>query len=285
MIKQKTIKQPVTIEGVGLQTGNKVTLNLKGSPANSGINFIRADLPNKPLLNIQSVNLKDCEPQGIERRTTLGIGPLQVETTEHLMAALWGGSIDNIVIELNNVELPGLDGSAKIFLDLLKKGGITEQDAPKKNLKINEVVWCKGDDSLIAIFPDDSFRISYTLSYKDTSIGTQFLSLVLDKENFESEIAPARTFCLEAEALQLLKQGFGKGANCDNTLVIGKNGPIKNVLRFPNEPVRHKILDLLGDLYILGASIKGHIVAIKSGHELNMELVKKIQNLKLKSQN
>lgn len=277
MIKQRTIKEPVTIEGIGLQTGNKVTLNLKSSPANSGINFIRSDLPNKPLLNIQSIDLRDSAPQGIERRTTLGFGALQVQTIEHLMAALWGLSIDNIVIELDNVELPGLDGSAKTFLDILKKAGIIEQDAPKKNLRIDEAIWCKGDDSLIAIFPNDDFKVSYTLSYKDTGIGTQFFSLTLDEKSFEREISPARTFCLEEDALKLLKQGFGKGANYDNTLVMGHSGVIKNVLRFPDEPVRHKILDIVGDLYILGASINGHVVAIKSGHKLNMELVGKLK--------
>ena len=277
MIRQRTIKNPVAVEGAGLQTGKKVTLTLKGSPANSGINFIRVDLPNKPLLNIQSAMPSSLKEQGLERRTTLGIGPLQIQTTEHFLAALSGLSIDNIVAETDNEELPGLDGSAKGFVDAIKKAGIVEQDAPKKRLKIDEAIWCKGDDSFLAAFPDEDFKISYTLYYKNASLGTQFFSIALNDKNFELEIAPARTFCLEEEALQLLKMGLGKGANYENTLVIGKDGPIKNMFRFSDEPVRHKILDLIGDLQVLGVPIQGHIVAIKSGHKLNMELVRRLK--------
>lgn len=275
MIKQRTITDPITIEGIGLQTGKKVTLNLRSSPPNSGVSFIRTDLPNKPLLNIQSLSLNDSINP--ERRTAVGIGPIQIQTTEHFLAALSGLSIDNIVAELDNIELPALDGSAKGFIESLRKARIFEQDAPKKYLKVEKPIWCKNDDNLLAAFPDDDFRISYTLSYKNTNLGTQFFSIKIDENNFEDEIAPARTFCLEEEALELLKRGLGKGANYENNLVIGKNGPINNAFRFPNEPVRHKILDLLGDLYLLGMTIKGHIVAIKSGHKLNMELVRRLK--------
>lgn len=279
MVKQRTIKEPVRIEGIGLQTGKSVDVNLKSSPANSGINFIRTDLPNKPLLNIQSLAFGEKNLK--ERRTTLGlgIGPIEIHTTEHLLAALSGLFIDNIVIEIDNIELPGLDGSAKGFIDALKSAKIIEQDAPKKVLKIKEPVWCGDKDALLLAVPDEDFKISYTLSYNNPSLGTQFFSVILNAENFESQIAPARTFCLEEEALELLKRGLGKGANYENTLVIGKNGPINNRFRFPNEPVRHKILDLIGDLYLLGMPIKGHIIAVKSGHKLNMELVKKLREL------
>ncbi|MBI5144233.1 MAG: UDP-3-O-[3-hydroxymyristoyl] N-acetylglucosamine deacetylase, partial [Candidatus Omnitrophica bacterium] len=258
-------------------TGRKVRLKLKGSPANSGINFIRVDLPNKPLLNIQSIDFGNVNK---ERRTTLGLGPMEIQTTEHLLAALSGLSIDNIIIETDNIELPGLDGSAKSYVEALKKAGIIDQDAPKKILNIDKPVWCKDKDSLLAIFPDDNFSISYALSYENPNLGAQFFSVILDERNFEEKIAPARTFCLEEDALELLKRGLGKGANYENTLVIGKSGPIKNTLRFTNEPVRHKILDLIGDLYILGMPIKGRVVAIKSGHKLNMELVKQLKQSK-----
>ncbi|OGW85851.1 MAG: UDP-3-O-[3-hydroxymyristoyl] N-acetylglucosamine deacetylase [Omnitrophica bacterium RIFCSPLOWO2_01_FULL_45_10] len=276
MIRQRTIKGQVEIKGIGLQTGKEVILTLKTSPANSGINFIRADLPNKPFLNIRSIFNPDSN-QGPERRTTLGVGPLQVQTTEHFLAALSGMGIDNIVAQIDNVELPGLDGSAKGFVDLLKETGILEQDAPKKILELARPVWCEKGESLITIFPSERFQISYTLSYKNPSLGTQFLDIVLDEGNFETEIAPARTFCLEDEALELLKRGLGKGADYENTLVIGKTGPIKNKFRFPDEPVRHKILDLIGDLYLIGMPIKGHVVALKSGHSLNMELARKLR--------
>lgn len=275
MIRQKTIKDPVAIEGTGLQTGARVTLKLKGAPANSGINFIRTDLPNKPLLHIQSIDLGAADSP--ERRTTLGMGPLQVQTIEHLMAALAGLGIDNIVAELDNVELPGLDGSARDYVDALKRAQVVEQDAARKVLVPEKPVWCASGDSLVAVLPDERFTVSYLMSYDSPSLGTQYMSMPLDEAAFEREIAPARTFCLEEEALQLLKMGLGKGASYENTLVMGKSGPIKNALRFPNEPVRHKILDLIGDLYLLGMPIKGRIVAIKSGHKLNMELVKKLR--------
>lgn len=274
MIRQRTIKNTVTVEGTGLQTGANVSVTLKSSPAGSGINFIRTDLPNKPLLNIQSLNPGDAAQA--ERRTAVGFGPLQIQTTEHLLAALAGLSIDNIIIELDNVELPGADGSARDFVGALKKASIVEQDAPRRFLEIDRPVWCGRGDSLLAVFPDSAFRVSYTLSYP--GIGTQFFSAVIDEATFEAEVAPARTFCSEAEALELLKRGLGKGANYENTLVMGAQGPIKNTLRFPDEPARHKVLDLVGDLYLAGMPVKGHVVGIKSGHRLNIELVTQLRS-------
>jgi UDP-3-O-acyl N-acetylglucosamine deacetylase len=275
MIKQKTIKDTVTIEGLGLQTGVKTTLTLKSSPANSGINFIRTDLVNKPLLSLGSISLNGAASP--ERRTTLVMGPLQIQTTEHFLASLSGLGIDNIVAELSGAELPGLDGSAKIFAETIKRAGIIEQDAQKKIKKIEEALWVKGDDSIIVALPHNGFKVSYTLSYDNSFLGDQFFSTVVDEKSFMADIAPARTFCLEAEAIELLKRGLGKGANYDNTLVIGKDGPKGSALRFPNEPVRHKVLDLIGDLYVLGFGLEAHIIAVKSGHKLNMELVKKIK--------
>ncbi|MCX5678809.1 MAG: UDP-3-O-acyl-N-acetylglucosamine deacetylase [Candidatus Omnitrophica bacterium] len=276
-IRQRTIDKTVAIEGIGLQTGNKVSLTLKSSPADSGINFIRVDLANKPLLNVQSIgSLQGALTQ--ERRTTLGFGPLQIQTTEHLLAALSGAGIDNIIIETDNVELPGADGSAKAFLEAIKRSGVIEQGSPKKMLDVKNPVWCASGDSILAVFPDDRFKVSYTLSYP--GIGAQFYSAVIDEKTFENEIASARTFCSEIEAAELLKRGLGKGANYENTLVMGPKGPINNKLRFNDEPVRHKVLDLIGDLYLAGMPIKGHVVAIKSGHKLNMELVDKLKSLK-----
>ena len=277
MNKQRTIRDTVTIEGTGLQTGKPAILRLKPSPADSGINFIRTDLPNKPLLNIQSIDASGFNANLSVRRTTLAMGPLQIQTTEHFFASLSGLSIDNIAAELEGDELPGLDGSAKVFVEYLKKAGIVEQPVPKKTMEITSPVWCRGDDNILIALPDDKFRVSYTLSYDFPALGDQFFSLTVDEKNFEREIAPARTFCLEAEALTLIKMGLGKGANYDNTLVMGKDGPIKTALRFPDEPVRHKILDLIGDLCLVGMPLKAHIIAIKSGHKLNIELVKKLK--------
>ena len=275
MTSQRTIRDQVVLKGVGLQTGRPVSMSIKPAPQGSGINFIRTDLSNKPLININSFSLDFTGSP--ERRTTLAVGPMQIQTIEHLMAALSGLSIDNISIELDCEELPGMDGSAKDFVEAIRKAGIVEQAGPRKALEIKEPIWCREGDSFIAAFPDDNFKISYTLSYAAQAIGTQYLSLMPTENIFETEIAPARTFCLEEEAVELIKRGLGKGANYDNTLVMGGSGPVKTALRFSNEPVRHKILDLIGDLYLLGMPIKGHIVAIKSGHKLNMELVKKLK--------
>jgi len=272
---QRTIRDQVTLKGVGLQTGRPVSVSIKPAPQGSGINFIRTDIPTKPLINISSFSLDFTGAP--ERRTTLAVGPMQIQTIEHLMAALSGLSIDNIAIELDCEELPGMDGSAKDFVAAIRRAGIVEQAEPRNVLEIKEPVWCREGDSLIVAIPDDNFRISYTLSYAAPSIGTQYLSLAITENIFEADVAPARTFCLEEEAVELIKRGLGKGANYDNTLVMGGSGPVKTALRFPDEPVRHKILDLVGDLYLLGMPIKGHFVAIKSGHKLNMEMVKKLK--------
>lgn len=276
MIKQRTIRNKIEIDGIGLQTGEKVKLTLKSSPPDTGVNFIRTDLPNKPLLSINSIDLGTVGQR--DRRTAIGIGPLEVQTIEHIMAALSGLSIDNIIIESDRAEAPGLDGSAKLFMEALKGAGIEEQKAPKRIFEVKEPVWCAGDNgAFLAAFPDDNFNISYTLSYERASLGTQFFSSRIDEKVFAKEIAPARTFCLEEEAAELLRRGFGKGANYENTLVMGRDGPVKSVLRFSDEPVRHKVLDLIGDLYLMGMAIKGRVVAMKSGHRLNMELVKKLK--------
>lgn len=275
MTKQRTIRDPVVIEGIGLQTGSKTKLNFKGAPANSGINFIRVDLPNKPLINIQSLSFDELKRE--KRRTSIGAGPVRIQTTEHFLAALSGLGINNIIVEIDGSELPGLDGSAKEYVAALERAGIVEQDAPPKVMTVEKEVWCSGGDSFLAAFPYNGLRISYFLSYSTSSIGKQFLSLDISEEVFKREIAPARTFCRSKEALFLLAVGLGKGASYDNTLVMGKNGPKNNILRFPDEPVRHKILDLIGDLYLIGIPLRGHVIAVKSGHKLNMELIKKLK--------
>lgn len=275
MNRQKTIKDPVVVEGVGLQTGSKTKLTFKSAPANSGINFIRVDLPNKPLINLGSLSLEDFGKG--KRRTTLEAGPARIETTEHLLGALSVLGINNIVIESDGVELPGLDGSAKEYVQILERAGIVEQEEDARYIELDKPLWCSYKNAFLAAFPYNGFKVSYFLSYPVKSIGDQFLSVDMSEGVFKREIAPARTFCMKKEAFLLLLLGFGKGANSKNTLIMDKSGPVGNCLRFPDEPVRHKILDLIGDLYILGVPLKAHIVAVKSGHRLNMELVKKLK--------
>lgn len=275
-MRQKTIKSPVFIEGVGLHTGVKTRISLKPSPANSGINFIRVDLPGSPGINIEALSFDEGSFK--KRRTVLKVSNAEIETTEHLLSALYSFGINNIIIECDGKELPGLDGSAKEYVDVIERAGIIEQEEQAKELVIKDALRCAGSKGAsIEAIPYDGFKISYSLSYPVESIGKQFLSIDINKDSFKKEIAPARTFCMKKEALFLRMLGFGKGANSQNTLIMGEKGPVGNSLRFPDEPVRHKILDLVGDLALAGASLKAHVVAVKSGHSLNLELVKKIK--------
>jgi UDP-3-O-[3-hydroxymyristoyl] N-acetylglucosamine deacetylase/3-hydroxyacyl-[acyl-carrier-protein] dehydratase len=273
--KQKTIKNEIELHGTGLNTGRKVSLIFKPSPPNSGINFVRVDLPNKPIINAEVTNLVDISKS--PRHTSLGAGEVWVQTVEHLMAALSGLGIDNVLIEINADEIPVMDGSAYSFVEAIKKVGTVEQEAHKKSFIIREPLWVEDDSAYIVVFPSNEFKISYTLNYENPFIGSQYLNLAILPEIFEKELCPARTFCLQKEVDALLKLGLGKGANYDNTLVVSDSGVIKNKLRFKDEFVRHKILDLLGDTYLLGFSIRGHVIAVRSGHNLNIKLIQKIK--------
>lgn len=276
MTSQRTIGETVSIAGTGLQTGCAVTVTFRPAPEDAGIVFRRTDLPGTPALDIRS--LSTAAGHGPDRRTTIGTDALQVQTIEHLLAALAGLGVTNISIEIDAVELPGLDGSAQEYLALLTKAGVVEQKAVQPVLRPAAPVWCEGKGgAFLAAFPADRPRITYTLAYPHPAIGTQYLDILLDEKTFRETIAPARTFCLETEAEILIKQGYGKGATYQNTLVMAEHGPVKNTLRFPDEPVRHKVLDLIGDLSLAGMPVCAHIVAMKSGHALNMELVRRLK--------
>jgi len=271
-MNQRTIENVASVQGIGLHSGKKVHVNFKPLTVNEGIKFCRTDLnPHK------TITIDDLQLGSHKRCTTLSKDGAEVSTVEHLLSALWALSIDNILIEIDGGELPGLDGSAKDFFDCLKNAGVKDQDAPARIIKIKEPIWCESGEAFLGIFPSNSFKVAYILEAPVSSIGKQFLSLELDKVTFCREIIPARTFCLKEEALQLLKMGFGQGANTQNTLIMDKEGPLENVLRFSDEPIRHKILDLVGDLYLTGSQIEGRVVALRSGHELNRELVCKIK--------
>jgi len=278
-MNQRTIKKAVSVEGIGLHSGKKVHVHFKPLAPEEGIKFCRIDL-NPPKI----ITVDDLQAGSHKRCTTLSKDGVEINTVEHLMAALWALSIDNILIEIDGRELPGLDGSAKEFFDCLKGAGIEEQNAVRKIIKIKDPIWCESGEAFIGIFPSHKFKVSYILDSPVPSIGKQSLSLELDGETFYREVAQARTFCLKEEAMALLKMGFGKGANTTNTLVMDAGGPIENVLRFFDEPVRHKILDLVGDLYLAGAPLEGRVIALRSGHDLNAELVKKIKKYALKEE-
>lgn len=279
---QKTIKQEFRLSGVGLHTGCRTELVFKPAKENSGINFIRVDLRERPMIKVgPSVAPMDGT---VSRCTTIGPQDFSIRTVEHLLSVLCGLGIDNLTIEINNEELPGLDGSGLEFLKAIKKAGIVEQKTFKEIFEIREPLGVERNGCAIYLFPSPELKISYALDYDHPFLRSQFLSLTITSDTFEKEIAPCRTFCLEKEASELRTMGLGKGATHQNTLVVGEKGVKDNTLRFPDEFVRHKILDFIGDLYLLGMPIRAQVFAVKSGHGLNMELLKKIVQQKEKYQ-
>jgi UDP-3-O-[3-hydroxymyristoyl] N-acetylglucosamine deacetylase/3-hydroxyacyl-[acyl-carrier-protein] dehydratase len=271
---QHTISRHVALSGRGLFTGTPGTLTFRPAPENHGIVFVRTDLGQSqvPAL-VGNVVKKD-------RRTTLRCGEASVDTTEHCMSAVAGLNIDNLIIELDAAEVPAMDGSAQPFLEALSSAGIAEQEAPRKRVKITEPVVVRQGDSMVMAMPSDEpgMQVVYDLDYSQTaSVGRQLRAFDLRNGDYAHEIAPARTFCLEHEAVAMKAAGIGAHLSEDDVLVIGTAGPLgANRFRYPDEPVRHKIVDLIGDLYLLGAPIQGRIIAFKSGHALNHALVRAI---------
>jgi UDP-3-O-[3-hydroxymyristoyl] N-acetylglucosamine deacetylase/3-hydroxyacyl-[acyl-carrier-protein] dehydratase len=273
---QRTIEKENKLEGIGLHTGKNISLRLLPAEADSGVKFKRIDLADKPVISALASNLTDASKS--LRRTSIGSDGTEIHTIEHLLATLSGMAIDNIMIEINGPELPGLDGSADGFVRAIKEAGIREQDSARKELCVREPIWVEDENSLLVILPDVNFKISYTLDYPTTNFKTQYGHFLINSRTYENDIAPSRTFCLEEEVERLRNLGLGKGASLDNTVVVGKEGIISGKLRFEDEFLRHKVLDIIGDLYLLGCQVRGHVIAIKSGHTLNIELLHKIIN-------
>ena len=273
--QQRTLAKEVFMNGLGIHTGEPVSLRALPAPPDTGIVFIRTDLPHRPAIPVKCAQTVDIDKS--VRRTTLSKDGVEIQTVEHFMASLWGVGIDNTYVEVTGVELPGLDGSAIQFLQQLKAAGTVEQPVPRRYFSLREPIVVEEGESSIVVFPSPTLRISYLLSYPHPLLKSQFVSYALNgAPSFEEAIAPARTFCLKEEADSLTAVGLGKGANFENTLVVGNEGVINNTLRFEDEFARHKILDLLGDLYLLGAHLRAHVIAIKSGHPLNVKLLKKL---------
>lgn len=268
--KQRTINRSVSIEGVGLHTGRPVKVVFKPAGENEGVVFVRTDLEGRPEIPASISFLSNRL-----RRTALRRGDVEVFTVEHVLAALGGLGIDNLIIEIDGSEAPNADGSALPFVEVLQKAGIREQEAEKRVFRIESPMGVReGDMSLMALPEDDALWISYVLQYDWPGIGTQYVAVELDEEAFCKEVAPARTFSPEEEVKELQELGLGKGASYDTALIVKKTGEVEdNKLRFPDEFVRHKVLDLIGDLFLLGAQIRGRIVAMRSGHALNAKLV------------
>lgn len=278
MDKQKTIGKELSLSGIGLHTANKVNIKFKPADVDSGINFIRVDLPDKPVIKASVDYLLSAESS--PRRSSIGNTSVEIQTIEHLMAALCGLGIDNIYIEIDSNEAPGLDGSSLNFLETLNSAGLVEQEKERRFYSLKEHIFVEEGNSSIIALPSHELKISYTLDYNHPALATEFMELNMTPQVFQEEIASARTFCLENEARELQNQGLGRGANYDNTLVVGERGVIKNKLRYPDEFVRHKILDLIGDLYLIGCPLRARIIALRSGHSLNLKLAGKISQQK-----
>jgi len=262
------------MRGRGLFGGKEAKVIFRPAPVDSGITFVRTDVPEPVRISAVASNLAERS-----RRTTIKKGSVSIETVEHCMAAVNALEINNMVVEVDGPELPAPDCSSAEYLKVLKRAGVIEQDVGRKEYIIDKPVNIAAGDACIYALPyaDDGLSLTYDLDYGGhTGIGRQIYSCKLTPEVFEKHLAPARTFLLESEARQFHARGMGTHIGPRDLLVINSDGPVKNSYRFPNECVRHKIVDLIGDIALVGRPVKGRIVAYKSGHALNQQLAKKL---------
>lgn len=302
LVQQRTIKQPVSMSGVGLHTGVICTMTFRPAPENYGIRFRRVDLGGAPEIPADVDHVVD-----VARGTTLAVAESRVHTVEHVMAALVGLEIDNLLIDLDNIEPPIGDGSAKPYVESLLKAGFERQNAPKDYLIIDQTVAYRNEEKKVDIvaLPTDDYRITVLVDYNNPALGSQHTGLFNLEKEFVKEFAPCRTFCFLHEVELLHNAGLIRGGNLDNAIVIvdrelpdpeirriseklgikdavilGSNGILNNrSLLFPNEPARHKLLDVMGDLALIGAPLKAQILAARPGHASNIEFARKIRKL------
>ncbi len=273
MERQRTIARSVEIRGIGLHTGEKVTVTLHPAPPRTGIIFKRVDKEGSDPIR---VSLRECEADAM-RGSVLVRDGTKIFTVEHLLSAIRGIGIDNIVVEIDGSEPPALDGSALPFARKLYEAGLVEQDAYRSFIVLDDPVWISAENALIAAFPYPGFKVSYVISYDHPFLRVQFLSYELSTESFLREIAPARTYAFKRELDTIWKLGLAKGGSLENAIVIDEKGVMNpEGLRFEDEFVRHKILDLIGDMAFLGDWIRAHIVAVRAGHRLHLKLVSRI---------
>jgi UDP-3-O-[3-hydroxymyristoyl] N-acetylglucosamine deacetylase/3-hydroxyacyl-[acyl-carrier-protein] dehydratase len=267
---QHTLGKTAGFSGTSLHTGEKVTLKLHPAPVDHGIKFKRADLTDEPTIDAKIDNLKT-----VERSTTIGEGSVRVHTVEHVLSALSAMNIDNAVVEMDANEPPIGDGSARPYVDLIKKAGTAAQEAARKFLDVREIMHIESKSgALLILLPDDKFRISCTQAGPNNRF-TQYLSLEITPAIFEREIAPARTFVFYEDVQPLMDKNLIKGGSLENAIVIRGDAVLsKEPLRFADEFVRHKILDIIGDLALVGTRIRGHLIAIRPGHGANAELAR-----------
>ncbi len=268
--RQRTVLKPVSFSGVGVHSGKKVNLTIKPAPINHGIKFVRTDLPDKPSVSAHFNMVVDTS-----LATVIGDGFI-VSTIEHLMASFAGFSIDNAIVELDAYEVPIMDGSAGPFISYIKASGIKEQLGPRYFFVIKEPIELEEDGKFVGVYPASKFKITCTIYYDHPLIREQSYSIDVSDQVFEKEICRARTFGFLQEIEYLKKYGFARGGSLDNVIALNEKDILnKDGLRFPDEFVRHKILDCIGDFSLLGIPILGHVIVNKSGHSFNHAFLKK----------
>jgi UDP-3-O-[3-hydroxymyristoyl] N-acetylglucosamine deacetylase/3-hydroxyacyl-[acyl-carrier-protein] dehydratase len=267
---QHTVSKTASFSGTSLHTGEKVSLKLHPAPVDHGIRFKRKDLQDEPTIDARIDNLKT-----VERATTIGEGSVRVHTVEHVLAALSGMGVDNAIVEMDANEPPIGDGSAQPYVDLIKRAGVTAQEEPRKFFDVREPVHVESKTgALLVLLPDEKFRISCTQAGPNNRFA-QYLSTEVTSAVFEREIAPARTFVFYEDVEPLMEKNLIKGGSLENAIVVRGDAVLsKEPLRFPDEFVRHKMLDIIGDLALIGRRIRGHLVAVKPGHAVNADLAR-----------
>jgi UDP-3-O-[3-hydroxymyristoyl] N-acetylglucosamine deacetylase len=263
MSAQRTLRRATSCAGIGLHSGRKVSLSLKPAPANSGIRFRRSDLGGV------EVPAQVHHVGGINYATGLSRDAVRVDTVEHLLAALVSLGVDNAIVELNSPEVPIMDGSAAPFVYLIQEAGVKRLDAPRSYLKVHRPMSLTRGDKRIAIYPSDHFKVTYSIAFDHPLLRHQSRTIRLTPDAFVDEIAPARTFTFLKEVEMLRQQGLALGGSLENAIVVGDTGVLNNALRFDDEFVRHKILDVIGDLALIGYPLIGHLVAHRGGHALH----------------
>lgn len=273
--KQQTLQRDACYTGIGVHTGEIVSLRFCPAAEGTGIVFKRIDLPGQPVIPATLEYVCDTL-----RCTTIGVGNVRIHTVEHVMAALSAYRIDNLCIEIDGIEPPVANGSSDVFVHMIEEAGILEQTSAVPVIKVHKpVYWSEGEIHLVAL-PCDGYRISYTLNYPEIpALRSQYQSLAINPQIFKSEIAPCRTFSLYKEISYLMDKNLIKGASLDNGVAIHEDVVFsKGGLFFPDEMVRHKILDMIGDFALLGFDFEAHIIAIRSGHASNYAFAKKFYN-------
>ena len=270
---QHTLRASVRCSGVGLHSGKKVNLTIHPAPVNHGIRFVRIDIPHRPVIHAHFRQVIDTS-----LATTIGSEGAIISTIEHLMAVFTGMEIDNALVEVDSFEIPIMDGSAEPFTRLFRSVGVRTQETKRYFFVIKKPIEVSENDKSITIFPSDAFKITYTIGFPHPMLKEQTLTISVENETFEKEISRARTFGFLQEVDYLKKNGFALGGSLDNAIVIDQSNNILNKggLRYSDEFVRHKILDFIGDLSLLGMPILGHVIANKAGHTLNHSLLEKV---------